>query len=1182
MHLKSLEMQGFKSFPDRIRLQFGQGLTAVVGPNGSGKSNISDAVRWVLGEQSTKTLRGAKMEDVIFSGTEKRRSMGFAQVTLTIDNTKRMLPKDTDDVSVTRKLYRNGDSEYLINGTAVRLKDVRELFMDTGLGRDGYSVIGQGRIAEIVSQKSNERREIFEEAAGISKFRYRKEEAERRLASAEENLLRLRDILSELEGRVEPLRIQSEKAARFLELEGKRRAADISVGVRRLDELKAALRTHDDDLLKAQNEYEQLTNDIERGEEQAAARHESMQACLIQAEALRERTAGKERENADARAQIAVLENEIRHHEEALARLASQKESAAGSVVELDEKIVECRRNAAALQAQIQALALESEEAKNAFASVLRESEAGLSEHEARTEELAALSLRQSEQRLAITSADAAAEQTAQRAAEIAEQDAQLQGLANALTQERDALQQSIRELAAREEEHENRIKGYGRLHEGKAQKLAVARESYTRAENALHAKEQRLQVLSDVEKNMEGYPYSVKQVLTAVKNGRLRGILGTVGQLMTVPDRYGLAIETALGAAVQNLVVEHEDAAKRGIAFLKEQNAGRATFLPVTTVQGKALEDRELGEHREGVEGFAHALVQCEPRFEGIIRFLLGRVAVVEDIDIAASLAKRTGYRFRIVTLDGQVVNAGGSFTGGSAGKSAGVFSRRNEMEALERAITQDTERLGRDRAALSTLQAETDKLSLELEAQREQGAILAQDRIRFEAEGRRIEALLAQRAEQFAGLDHEKARLAAQAEAALCARQEAERTLAVLKESIAQAEAALTLSAASRASLHERRETLSQTLSDMRLKELELSKDMDAQNAQSRSLEEAKERIAASSVMHEDEEARLRTEIATCTATISSLRLNIASGEEAVRQAEEDVRRVMQERETHEQGITELRVSIRAMSDAREKFSREAARLSERRVAVQNNYDAIISDFWERYGLTKSEADKEAHPIEDMLAAQRELTELRNKIKALGTVNLSAIEEYQEVSERYEFLSCQLADVETAKKELERLISELTATIQERFRTSFEEINRQFGSIFRELFEGGKGELLLTEPENVLESGIEIRVAPPGKIIKNLTSLSGGEQAFVAIAIYFAILKVRPAPFCILDEIEAALDDVNVVKYAAYLRRFIDTTQFILITHRRGTMEEADVLYGVTMQEEGVSKLLEMPVKV
>lgn len=1181
MYLKSLEMQGFKSFPDRIKLTFDKGLTAVVGPNGSGKSNISDAVRWVLGEQSTKTLRGAKMEDVIFSGTQTRKSMGYAQVTLTIDNAEHVLPLDSSEVAITRKLYKSGESEYLLNGSAVRLKDVRELLMDTGMGRDGYSIVGQGKIAEIVSAKSNERREIFEEAAGISKFRYKKEEAERRLASAQENILRLKDIIGELEGRIGPLRQQSEKAQAFIKLAEQRRTAEVSVGVKRLDELKLALKEHEDKLLQSEGEYEQLDADMERLEEQVQKHYADMQACLVDIEAVREKSTEQERQNAAASSDIAVLENEMKHNSQSIDRIAERKKTATLSFADLDRQMADKQQFIAAKQTDGIALEQQSTDIKEQFASLAMQSEDSVREHDTLSTKLTQLSLQQSEQRLAIAGADTNREQAAGRLGTMQQQREQLLTILDELAAEQAEFAKSAASLASEELEHQNRQSGYTRLYEGKAAKLTAAKQEYERLNSTLREKEQRMQLLSDVEKNMEGYPHSVKQVLSSVKSGRLRGIHGTIAQLISAPDKYSLAIEIALGAAMQNLVVDNEEIAKRAIYFLKEQNAGRATFLPITSVHGNVLDERDLSSDRmDGYYGAAYSLVQYDKQYDGIIKSLLGRIAVVDDIDTATALAKRYGYKFRIVTLDGQVINAGGSFTGGSVGKSAGVLTRKNEIDALGLQVSELSGKQQAAKAALSTLQAEVDKLSIELEAQRDQAAQIAQDKIRFEAEERRIGDLLLQRQEQCAGVDTQMEHLREQIAESEQVAATAAKKLELITAELTEAENALALSAGMKNDMQQQRERLSAALSDMRLKQMELAKDIEVAQGQLIALESAKVDLQSNAATLDDEIAELEASSEEHRRRIAEQKLVIADGIAAINQFEEEIKRLMKAREAHERGITELRASIKTMTEARERFSREVARLTERKLSVQRDYDAIISDLWEQYQLTKSEADKVAQPVEDMLTAQKELNELRSKMKALGSVNVAAIDEYKEVSERYEFLSKQLSDVENSKGQLERLIDELTDSIQERFSNSFTEINRNFGRIFTELFGGGKAELVLTDPDNVLESGIEINVAPPGKIIKNLASLSGGEQAFVAIAIYFAILKVRPAPFCILDEIEAALDDVNVAKYAAYLRNFSQHTQFILITHRRGTMEAADILYGVTMQENGISKLLQMQV--
>ncbi|MGN0642567.1 MAG: chromosome segregation protein SMC [Huintestinicola sp.] len=1177
MYLKSLEIQGFKSFPDKITLDFGKGITAVVGPNGSGKSNIGDAVRWVLGEQSSKTLRGSKMEDVIFAGTQMRKPMGFASVTLNIVNDKGLLNIDADEVSVTRKLYRSGESEYRINGAAVRLKDICELFMDTGLGRDGYSIIGQGRVAEIVSAKSGERREIFEEAAGISKFRYRKAEAQRRLAAAEDNILRLKDIIGELESRVEPLRKQSEKAQQFIELSEQKKSYEITVWMNRLSELKANLTDIGDKILINSAEYESTEADISRLEEELRIVYKSTAEGNIRIEQLRNAVLEAERSNTALHSDIAVYKNDIEHCTAAIKELEEQAENAKNSdsenkrlTEEKLEKIKETEKLISEADEKIEAISAKLSEAS--------EMQSGFDkEYSEKSAALGKLYIKQSEYNITISSAEQNLKDMTDRIEKEKQALENAEKSAEGLEAEKKEVTDGLALLDEKKAEQTNRISGLNRLYSSKSEKYGASAKEQNDLEFSIRDKEQRAKLLRDLENSMEGFGNAVKKILTAGKSGRISGITGSVAQLISVPKEYTLAVETALGGALQNIVTENEDAAKRSIRLLKEMNAGRATFLPVTSVKGNRLNEQGL----EGCTGFvalACDIVSFDQRFTGIVNSLLGRTVVAEDIDSAAAIAKKYGYRFRIVTLDGQVVNAGGSFTGGSANRSSGVLTRKNDIERLEQELKDSRSQLEEVRRRTAALKAEADKLHLDIEAANDEIRMIEQDRIRFEAEIKRIEQVAAS-SEQAKQNGEENIRRLEQKYAET--KQNAQTAAEALRQTadlIAEAEAAISRQDAEKDRLRSEREGYAAELSDIKIRRTELEKDkqtlIDAVaqlEEQSRNLGDAGVRTA----MAIDEQKRIIEEkqrlIGEREKSLSSASRHTADINAKITETQSEILK-------QEQRSNEIRSEVKKLTDSRERFGAEKTRLDERRKAFQASYDGIVKDMAEQYELYPSEAAAFVIENGDKLEITAKLNELKQKIRSLGTVNVAAIEEYKEVSERYEFMSGQLSDVESSKRELERLIGELTENMKKLFSESFVQINDNFKRIFVELFGGGRAELVLTDPSDVLESGIEINVAPPGKVIKNLSLLSGGEQAFVAIAIYFAILTIRPAPFCILDEIEAALDDVNVSKYAHYLRNFTDTTQFIAVTHRRGTMEEADVMYGVTMQEKGISRLLKM----
>ncbi|MBR3630213.1 MAG: chromosome segregation protein SMC [Oscillospiraceae bacterium] len=1177
MYLKYLELQGFKSFPDKIRLTFDKGLTAVVGPNGSGKSNIGDSVRWVLGEQSTKTLRGNKMEDVIFSGTVGRKPMGFAAVTLVIDNSEGRLEGYGDEVSVTRKLYRSGESEYRINGKSVRLKDINELFMDTGLGRDGYSIIGQGRIAEIVGQKSNERREIFEEAAGISKFRYRKTEAERKLQQAQDNMDRLSDIVGELESRVGPLKHQAEKAEKFLVLAQEQKTLEISVWVEQLTALQTRLQELDEKLLLARANYEETERQIEGEEEKIQACYRVMQTCSVEAEEARNAVRELQDIASQAKSDIAVWKNDIVHNEEALKLSQTRHAQELQEQDKLISRLEEAEQQADAAGKVL----LETQQALSEAQTAFEKMEAAYREEDEKSrdadEALHRLYLERSELQFGIRSAegrcsavqadmDAAERESTERVELLSAAEKAYE----AALQEMQRVQQEVTEQERRMEEYRKNLKA---LQQAKTQ----AEDAFRQSGFALREKKQRHRILTDLENSMEGFSGSVKTLMKAVRNGGIAGICGTVAQLIQVDSRYGVAVETALGASVQHLIVEDENSAKAGIRYLKDNRAGRATFLPLTSIRGRRLQEQGL-EGQKGFVAVASDLVQCEPEYRQIAENLLGRIVIAEDIDRAAAIAKRYGYRFRIVTMDGQVVNAGGSFTGGSVQKTGGMLTRRTELKSLQEEIEQlalqcrDSEQEAR-KAADASLSAER-----ELEKESRHYAALQQSFLQAQTEAERQAFPVSQYRQKASELEERMKSLLEQAGAAEQAAAAARLAYDTKVQEIERAEQGLTGAKDRRTQLLEERDALSAKYGDLKIRLAEAEKDREAANAALNLAQEAVEQADQRDEQYRAELEGYRATIRERTDAVQMQEQRLAETVKAIAEAEEKARTASKSHDAQNIRIRELQSGLNEYHTAKEKLSAEVTRLSEREESLKSENDSIITKLLEVYEMTRSEAQAAAQPIEDMTDAKKRLSELKQKIRALGSVNVDAIEEYREVLERYKFLSGQMADVRKSKSELERLIGELTVEMCRIFSESFTIINRNFKEIFTELFGGGKAELKLTDPDNVLTSGIEINVAPPGKVIKNLISLSGGEQSFVAIAIYFAILRLRPAPFCILDEIDAALDEANVRKYARYLHRFTDNTQFVLVTHRRSAMEEANILYGVTMQEDGISRLLKL----
>ncbi len=1179
MYLRSLELQGFKSFPDKYKLEFDKGLTAVVGPNGSGKSNIGDAMRWVLGEQSSKSLRGGKMEDVIFSGTEKRKAVGFAQATLNIDNCDRTLDVDSDTVSVSRKLYRNGDSEYMINGAGVRLKDVLELFMDTGLGRDGYSIIGQGKIADIVSNKSADRREIFEEAAGISKFRYKKEEAERKLAAADDNILRLGDIIGELSSRIGPLKAQSEKAKKFIELDEEKRRLEISVWVKQLDSLTESITSAEDRLLVANTEYENLSRELDELEEQIERCFASRAKASENIEELREKIHAAELENSSSAANIAVLENDIKHITETVEETASALEQAGKSEADTEKLIDSKLAEADGLAAQAEQVAAQIKAAEEQLLDISRQTDKFGKDINDSNAELNGFYIRKSELNY--------------RRENAKNNIAETEDAVNSLFEEKQTVGSSLekalsesREIASAMEgldddiaDHNNKLSGYRLLHQKRSAALEDAQKKFSENELKMSELRQRERILTDLENSMEGFSHSVRTVIKASRQGRLSGVYGSVAQIISVGTEYSLAVETALGAALQNIVVENEETAKRGIGLLKESGAGRATFLPLTSVKGKRLAERSL-ENEEGFVALACDLVKFDGKFTGIIDQLLGRVAVTENIDLASVIARKYGYRFRIVTLDGQVVNVGGSYTGGSSSRSAGILTRKHEIEELADEIKQLAEVHEELKKKRTVLDQEVQKLTFDMEGEKELINTLSGDKIRFEGEKKRLCELADSYRGRLEEIDKETEELRQRLIQANAEINDSVKELSELENKIAMSEEAIRSSKSLIENAGADREKLSSELSGLRIRETELRKD---EQSCRRNVETLKSEIEDSVGSRQELNEKIkscRQAIADKQKEIAEIRSRIDGSGGVISGYEQQITMQQNEYNMFDAQAAKFRQQQKIKNDEKESVSKDITRYTDRKTVLQGDFDKIIAELWEQYEMSRSDAVGSAEPIEDMNAANKKLNELKGRIRNLGTVNLSAVEEYREVSERYQFMSAQMDDVLRSKSELERMISELTDNMKTIFTDSFAKINENFKKIFSELFGGGKAELSFTDPENVLECGIDIMVAPPGKVIKNLSLLSGGEQAFVAICIYFAILKVHPSPFCLLDEIEAALDDVNVTKYAQYLRNFTGTTQFILITHRRGTMEEADVLYGVTMQEKGVSKLLKMNV--
>lgn len=994
MYLKALEIQGFKSFADKTRLTFEKNITAIVGPNGSGKSNISDAILWVMGEQRSKALRGAKMEDVIFGGTEKRGAMGYAQVSLILDNSEHIFDYDSSEVMLTRRYYRSGESEYFINRELVRLKDLNSLLMDTGLGRDGYSIIGQGKIAEIVSNKSTDRREIFEEAAGISRFRYRKEEAERKLERTEENLVRVNDKIEELEMQVGPLKKQAETAKRYLVLRDELKVKEISLWMENLDRLRSQGES-------IKQEYEQASLNLERAKAELEALYassgsisERMHQKDVESERARERLSAKEAEGSECESLMAVIRANIESSTESKKRMLSDIAEQESRVLELKKSIDDSGERIKAIEAELKSLSEQTEQNENVLSGC----------------------------RMKMGSRENIVKELNDRATSL-----QIEG----------------------------------------------------------RSMDSRINMLEEMEKDFEGFSKAVKTVMREAGHGTLKGIHGPVGNLLRANDECALAIETALGASAQKIVVDSQTDGKAAIEFLKRRDCGRATFMPMDVIHGDCM--KNFPDRDPGFVGLAIDLVKFEEQYQQIFANLLGRTIVAETLSDAVRISRANGNRIRIVTLDGQLINADGSMTGGSAAKTSGVLSRANELQKLKKQrvrVQQDekncNEELYMAKSGLSSLKYQLD-MALEDQAE------LRSRASSFEAEKRTTENSVSQ--------------------------------LKALLDSLLGN-------------------------SDGRKKAVEAA-DRQIESFKGKlSLQEKKLGEIAAGI-HE-----IKTEIAE----ISKGKLELEG------------KRTKAERDAQSRNADIL------------DMERMSARIEQKRLAAEMEEKQLLDKLWDNYELSHSAAEAIRQPVENAGRANKEINDLRRQINFLGTPNLGAIDEFQRVNERYEFLSEQRDDVQKAEKELLDIISEITGQMEEVFTERFKEIDQCFRQTFLELFGGGKAALRLEDESRVLDCGIEIKVQPPGKALSNISLLSGGEMAFVAIALYFAILKVRPTPFCVMDEIEAALDEANVSRYAEYMRRMSEKTQFLVITHRRGTMEEADMLYGVTMQEKGVSSVIEL----
>ena len=1176
MYLKALEIQGFKSFPDKTVLTFGEDITAIVGPNGSGKSNISDAIRWVMGEQSTRTLRGGKMEDVIFGGTARRKQTGYAEVSLVLDNTAHIFDMDESEVMVTRRYYRSGESEYYINRRSVRLRDVNELFMDTGLGREGYSIIGQGRIDEILSVKSTDRREMFEEAAGISRFRHRKEEAERKLERTDENLLRINDKIDELELQVEPLREQSERAKRFLILRDELKGLEISVWLDTLERLRAGSIKLETDYKEAVRQKEAAERAMEERFGAAEALSAQMREKEVEADRLRFAIQGREATVRELESSIAVLKSSIQHNLENTARIREELEQREGRQDSLSGQIAERSARLTAINEQLEQARREAEE-KNAAAQEALRSAGTLARELEELRGMESVKTADAHQAKALLSAlAAAAQEVMDRDGAVRQELSRLDRRQAAAAAESAAAVKKLQEAREERDAVKNVISGYTLRLDGRKKKAEQARERHVRLKMDENALISRIRMLREMEKLHEGYSKAVKLVMGEVQRGTLHHIHGPVAGLLHVPDRYTVAIETALGGAMQNLVVDREEDGKAVIQYLKRRDGGRATILPISSIRPGELREAGSLSREPGFVGVADQLVQFDPQYRAVFSNLLGRVAVMEDLDTAIAAARRYGYRFRIVTLDGQVLNPGGSMTGGSASRSAGILSRTNELERLNAQSAALREQLEQAARTLEEAEREAKGASYELETAQAQLREWEDAVLKAEAQVEHCRSVAASLEEQRENQRGELEQLQARTG-------EIERDIQRARDRIRELEGEA-------AALKSEADGKARGQSDLQTRSLALTQELSQLTAGLAALEAEREATARGLEELEGLRRDLAGDQDQSRALIGDYQEKNASFAREIGEKEGQLQKLAQENQEQQRQIAGLNEEKLALEGERVKATREGqeknrellaiggggSRPEQKKMAAALGEKQLLDKLWETYELSHEAAKRLRVEIESVSKASRRIAELKKGISALGSVNVGAIEEFRRVNERYTYLTDQRDDVEKAKRELEEVIGQITGEMRAIFSREFQSINASFGQTFQELFGGGKATLELEDPDDILNCGIEIKVQPPGKALKTITLLSGGEKAFVAIALYFSILKVRPTPFVVMDEIEAALDDNNVVRFARYMRGMAEKTQFIVITHRRGTMEEADVLYGVTMQEQGVSRML------
>ena len=1179
MYLKRLEMQGFKSFADKTVLEFMPGITTVIGPNGSGKSNISDSIRWVLGEQSIKSLRGTKSEDIIFAGTQNRKSLGFAEASIVIDNTDGKLPIEFAEVVVTRRIFRNGESGYFINKAPCRLKDIQELFMDTGIGKDGYSIIGQGKIDDILSNKSEDRRNIFEEAAGIVKYRARKTESEKKLEQTKLNLLRINDILAEIEANIGPLKNQAEKAKKYLSLREELKSIEIGLFIYNIDTYKVKIEelVKDIDIINSQKEDEEsrlsvlqnLKENLKTELEEIISKIEETQNLGFESEKKIEQI------NSDINVQKTKIENNNQNSDTYLKEIEELKKRNA-EILEEKENRINKKDN---LLANREKFVLELEEKENK----LQELTSKLSKEEVEIEEKKKQVEKNTEakyeNREAINTLEVNNENLNKRSKTVKNE---IQETISKLDEKRmlkSDLLKTFNEKESKRNECQKRLEDIKVKREEANAKITEFENKINNLTQEYRIKDSKQKFLQEMEKEKEGYSRAVKSVLTQceVDSNLNKGVRGVLASLITVPEEYQLAVETVLGQTLQNIVTETEEDAKKLIEYLRKNNLGRASFLPITSVKGKNL-DKLITNGTQGVIGVASKLIKTDKKYEEIISNLLGKTVIVNDMDTAIVIAKQNKYSFRIVTLKGDIINPSGAISGGSTTqKTNSIIGRTTQIKQLEKEIEK--------------IQKEIEKITKEKEDYENSIESLLEEITSIEASSRETEIEYATEEQRLESIEETISSLETKLDKLKTETNEIVESIdknkeekAVIEQKNLELEQEITILNTAIQNFAEKNKENQKYIDDLNFDITNLKISVSSFDESSNSLEEILSRIEnelqtnMSKIENKKQQSKnLKVENEELTKTIEELKQNIEQIKIEVSTSSETAQKLKQEKSNKNMAITKAETEIEEKYKIIEEIKNQANKLEVKKSKLDVELEQIINKMWEDYEITPNTAGEFKKP-NNVAETTKEVKHLRDEIKNLGSINIDSIEEYKQTKERYDYMCEQRLDLENASSKLKKVIQDMTKIMKEQFEKQFNIINKNFGEVFKELFGGGKAELKLTDETDILNCGIEIEVQPPGKKLQNMMLLSGGERAFTAIALLFSILRINPAPFCVLDEIEAALDDVNVYKFADYLKKFTGETQFLVITHRKGTMEAADTVYGITMEESGISKLLSM----